>query len=72
MLAVRSGAPDQHGELIREQRNVREDFKQLHGEDLQQIDGVALMTDCDNADQPITGWYGAIEWLPATSAPSSH
>ncbi|MEH6799917.1 MAG: DUF3047 domain-containing protein [Halopseudomonas sabulinigri] len=72
MLAVRSGAPNQPGELIREQRNVREDFKQFHGEDLQQIDGVALMTDCDNAGQPITGWYGAIEWLPATSAPSSH
>jgi len=72
MLAVRSGVPAKPGELVSEQRNVREDFRQLHGEDLQQIDGIALMTDCDNAGQPVAGWYGAIEWLPVTSAPSSH
>jgi len=72
MLAVRSGAPEHPGELVSEQRNVREDFKRLHGQDLQQVDGIALMTDCDNAGQPVTGWYGAIEWLPATSAPSRH
>lgn len=71
MLAVQSGEPKQPGELVSERRDVREDFKQLHGKDLQQIDGIALMTDCDNAGQPVTGWYGAIEWLPATSAPSS-
>ncbi len=70
MLALRSGAPAEAGSMLSEQRNVREDFLILHGEDLQQIDGIALMTDCDNAGQPVTGWYGAIEWLPATSAPS--
>lgn len=71
MLAVRSGEPAQVGELVSERRNVREDFLALHGEDLQQIDGIALMTDCDNARQPVTGWYGAIEWLPVTSAATS-
>ncbi|MEH6563748.1 MAG: DUF3047 domain-containing protein [Halopseudomonas sp.] len=70
MLALRSGTPDQPGQMLSEQRNVREDFMQLHDIDLQQIDGLALMTDCDNAGQPVTGWYGAIEWLPATSAPN--
>jgi len=71
MLALRSGEPAEAGAMLSEQRNVREDFLTLHGEDLQQIDGIALMTDCDNAGQPITGWYGAIEWLPATSAATS-
>jgi hypothetical protein len=32
-----------------------------------QIDGLAIMTDCDNSGQTVTGWYGTIEWLPATS-----
>ena len=34
---------------------------------LDQIDGLAIMTDCDNSGQTVTGWYGTIEWLPATS-----
>lgn len=72
MLAVRSGTPAKPGELVSEQRNVREDFRQLHATELQHVDGIALMTDCDNAGQPVTGWYGTIEWLPVTSAPSSH
>jgi len=49
------------------ERNVREDFQRLHGQTLDQIDGLAIMTDCDNSGQTVTGWYGTIEWLPATS-----
>ena len=64
MLAVSSGAPAGMTTL---ERNVREDFQRLHGQTLDQIDGLAIMTDCDNSGQTVTGWYGTIEWLPATS-----
>lgn len=65
MLAVSSGAPQ--GKVMLE-RNVREDFQRLHGQTLDQIDGLAIMTDCDNSGQSVSGWYGSIEWLPATSS----
>jgi len=65
MLAVSSGVPAGMTTL---ERNVREDFQRLHGQTLDQVDGVAIMTDCDNSGQSVTGWYGSIEWLPATSS----
>ena len=64
MLALQSGAPEQ-AEPVTERRNVREDFQRLHGMALDSIDGIAIMTDCDDSGQPATGWYGAIRWLPA-------
>lgn len=67
MLAVSSGAPGDSA-LVQLERNVREDFQRLHGQTLDQIDGLAIMTDCDNSGQSVTGWYGSIEWLPATSS----
>lgn len=66
MLAVSSGTPNGRA-LVQLERNVREDFQRLHGQTLDQIDGLAIMTDCDNSGQAVTGWYGSIEWLPATS-----
>jgi len=65
MLALRSGAPQQN-QPVTESRNVRADFQALHGIELDSIDGLAIMTDCDSSGQPITGWYGSIRWLPAT------
>lgn len=65
MLALRSGAPQQI-QPVTERRNVRADFQALHGIELDSIDGLAIMTDCDSSGQPITGWYGNIRWLPAT------
>lgn len=62
MLALRSGSPATAGELVSETRNVREDFKTYHGMDPDSIDGIAIMTDCDNSQQPVTGWYGSISW----------
>lgn len=63
MLALRSGAPPV-STPVTERRNVREDFQQLHGVELDSIDGLAIMTDCDDSGQPATGWYGDIRWLP--------
>ncbi len=66
MLALRSGAPEQSEQRVfTERRNVREDFKKLHGVELDTIDGLAIMTDCDDSSQPVTGWYGDVNWLPA-------
>lgn len=64
MIAVRSGAPDEAGAWVTERRNVREDFKRYHGEDKTSINAVAIMTDCDNAGQQATAWYGEIRFLP--------
>lgn len=63
MLALRSGAPEPAAPVT-ERRNVREDFQRLHGVELDTIDGLAIMTDCDDSGQPVTGWYGDIRWLP--------
>ena len=59
MLAVRSPT-DNTGTWYSEKRNVRADFKQLTGEDIQFIDAVAIMTDTDNAHGKATAYYGDI------------
>ncbi|MFO1429647.1 MAG: DUF3047 domain-containing protein [Candidatus Competibacteraceae bacterium] len=56
-IALRSG--NSKG-WVNEKRNVREDFKRLFGDDIKQIDAVALMTDTDNSHQAATAWYGDI------------
>jgi hypothetical protein len=43
-----------------EKRNVREDFKQLFGEDIQNIDAIAIMTDTDNSNRSASAQYGDI------------
>jgi hypothetical protein len=57
MIAIRSGS-QKLGELIAEKRNVREDWKQAFGEDIESIDAVAIMTDTDNSGQKARAWYG--------------
>ncbi|HRD50349.1 MAG: DUF3047 domain-containing protein [Candidatus Competibacter sp.] len=59
MMALRSGMKDAGG-WVSEKRNIRADFRQLFGEDLHQIDAVALMTDTDNSGQSAAAWYGDI------------
>lgn len=57
MVAQRSG-PD--GEWREESRNLLQDFRTYFGIDAGQIDGVALMTDCDDAHGMGRAWYGDI------------
>ena len=57
MIAVRSGTGDL-GKMLVEKRNVREDWKQAFGEDIEKIDAVAIMTDTDNSGQKARAWYG--------------
>ena len=59
VMALRSGTGDA-GQWVSEKRDIRADFRQLFGEDIEQIDAVALMTDTDNSGQSATAWYGDI------------
>lgn len=49
MVALQSGPPADPGEWVSESRDVRADFRRFYGLNLDKIDGVALMTDCDNS-----------------------
>jgi len=59
MVAVRSGA-EQSGQWMSEKRNVREDFRRLFGNDIDQIDAVAIMSDSDNSGGQVRARYGDI------------
>ncbi len=56
-MALRSGMKDA-GQWVSEKRNIRDDFRQQFGEDIDYIDAVALMTNTDNSRQNATAWYG--------------
>ena len=59
MIAIRS-KEDQTGTWYQEKRNVLDDLKQQFGSDIRYIDGVALMTDTDNAKGNAIAYYGDI------------
>jgi hypothetical protein len=61
MVALQSGAPTSQG-WKQESRNIRQDFKSFFNIDVDFIDGVAIMTDCDNAQLPMTGFYKNIHF----------
>lgn len=55
MVAVKSGAPARPGRWVKESRNVLKDMKSYFHRDT--INGVALMTDCDNGGGKATAYY---------------
>ena len=59
VVALRSGASDA-GRWMEERRDVRADFKRYFGLDVAQVDGVAVMTDCDDAGGSTRAWYGDV------------
>ena len=59
MLAVQSG-DKKIGQWVSERRNIREDFQKLFGDDVTQIDAVAVMIDGDNTGQSATSYFGDI------------
>jgi hypothetical protein len=61
MVALRSGPGDG---WVTERRNLREDFRRLHGVDVERIDAVAIMTDCDDRGTAAQAWYGGLRFLP--------
>ncbi|MCY4501233.1 MAG: DUF3047 domain-containing protein, partial [Alphaproteobacteria bacterium] len=59
MVAVESGLAHA-GEWRSYRRNLREDFRRLFGREVEQLEGVAVMTDADNSRQRARAWYGDI------------
>ena len=59
MVAVESGSAHA-GEWRGYRRNVREDFRRLFGREVDELEGVAVMTDADNSRQRARAWYGDI------------
>lgn len=59
MVAVRKGSQGV-GDWQNEQRDIRADFKTYFGMDIDHVDGVALMTDCDDAGIAAVTEYGDI------------
>ena len=59
MVAVESG-PAHAGSWRSYRRNVREDFRRLFGREVDELEGVAVMTDADNSGQRARAWYGDI------------
>lgn len=59
VVALRSGSP---GEWREERRDVRADFRRYFGRDVPAVDGVAIMTDCDDAGGATRAWYEALRF----------
>lgn len=59
MIAVQSGS-QRVGEWVIERRNVRKDLKKLFGEDVTEIDAIAVMVDGDNTGQSAASYFGNI------------
>ena len=59
MMALRN-SKDKTSTWYREKRNVYDDLKTLFGREFKSIDGVAIMTDTDNANGQATAYYGDI------------
>ncbi|MDX1587873.1 MAG: DUF3047 domain-containing protein [Oleiphilaceae bacterium] len=63
MVAVQSGSAgdsEGNGQWRTQRRDLREDFRQYHDKDTDRINGLAIMTDCDDTDAPAEAWYGEI------------
>ncbi|WP_430232099.1 DUF3047 domain-containing protein [Nitrosomonas communis] len=59
MIAVESGS-ERVGQWVSERRDVRDDYRLLFGEEPDQVNAVAIMTDTDNTGGAATAWYGDI------------
>jgi len=59
MIPLKAGS-GQLGQWHHEQVNIAEDFYRVFGERIEKIDGVAIMTDADNAGGKATAYYGNI------------
>lgn len=63
MIAIQSGPPEESGEWRTERRNLQSDFKEFHDRDLDEINAIAIMTDCDDVGESTEAWYGEIRLL---------
>jgi hypothetical protein len=63
MVALQSGNSGA-GAWVTERRDLAKDFQRLHGSSHEMIQGLAIMTDCDDVGREIEGWYGEIRLRP--------
>jgi hypothetical protein len=54
---VLSTTKENHGNWVTVKANVREDFMKLHGLDVKELSGVAIMTDTDNSKLKAISYY---------------
>lgn len=64
LIALRSGAAAA-ARWQEERRDVRADFQRYFGLDVDAVDGVAVMTDCDDAGGAMRAWYGDLRFEKA-------
>ncbi|MGC3874000.1 DUF3047 domain-containing protein [Halomonas sp. GXIMD04776] len=69
LLALQSGRQNA-GRWVAEVRDVREDFSKLFGSSPKEVDGVALMSDGDNAGGNATAWFSGLRFSASSEAPS--
>lgn len=65
MWAVDSGE-ERAGEWVDHVRDVRADWRAAFGEDIDSLDGVALMTDADDTGGSARAWYADIRFSAAS------
>jgi len=69
LLALQSG--EAHvGEWVAEVRDVREDYQRLFGSRPHSIDGLALMSDGDNAGVDATAWFTHLAFSTSDEPPA--
>jgi hypothetical protein len=61
MLAVNAGEA-KAGEWVGHVRDVRADWREAFGEEIDTLDGIAIMTDADDAGGSMTAWYADIRF----------
>lgn len=69
-LLALQGGQENLGRWVAEVRHVQDDYQQLLGERPTTIDGVALMTDGDNAGGDATAWYSTLTFTADPTPPS--
>nr|WP_300306840.1 DUF3047 domain-containing protein [Halomonas sp.] len=68
LLALQSGN-EQVGQWVGEVRNIAADYQRLFGAKPTQIDGLALMSDGDNASVNATAWFSKMELTSDANPP---
>ena len=69
-LLALQGGQENLGRWVAEVRHVRDDYQQLFGERPDSINGVALMSDGDNAGGDATAWYSTLTFSADPTPPS--
>lgn len=70
MVVVQSGG-EGLGEWQAFRRNIAEDFRRYHGETVEQVDAVAVMTDTDNTGGEAEACYRLPEFRSSDAGPSA-